>query len=73
MFRHRSIRLSCSWVLLLAAFANAARAEVIEADVVIFGGTSGGIAAAVQAKRMGKSVAVAEWRVRHSLIWSDTV
>ncbi len=61
MFRHRSILFSCSWVLLLAAFANAAHAEVIEADVVIFGGTSGGIAAAVQAKRMGKSVAVAEW------------
>jgi hypothetical protein len=36
-------------------------AEVIEADIVIFGGTSSGVAAAVQAKRMGKSVAVAEW------------
>ena len=38
-----------------------AHAEVIEADIVIFGGTSGGIAAAVQARRMGKTVAVAEW------------
>ncbi len=38
-----------------------ARAEVFEADIVIFGGTSGGIAAAVQAKRMDKSVVVAEW------------
>jgi hypothetical protein len=37
------------------------RAEVHEADIVIFGGTSGGIAAAVQAKRMGKSVAICEW------------
>lgn len=41
-----------------------ARAELVEADIVIFGGTSGGIAAAVQAKRMGKTVAVAEW-TRH--------
>jgi hypothetical protein len=34
-------------------------------DIVIYGGSSGGIAAAVQAKRMGKSVVVIEptWRV----------
>lgn len=37
------------------------RAEVIEADIVIFGATSGGIAAAVQAKRMGKTAVVLEW------------
>jgi len=36
-------------------------AKTVEADIVIFGGTSGGIAAAVQAKRMGKSVVIAEW------------
>ncbi len=36
-------------------------AEVFEADVIIFGGTSGGVAAALQAKRMGRTVAVAEW------------
>ena len=34
-------------------------AEVIEADVCIYGGTSGGVAAAVQASRMGKTVVVA--------------
>ncbi|MEQ1862550.1 MAG: FAD-dependent oxidoreductase [Chthoniobacteraceae bacterium] len=33
----------------------------INADIVIFGGTSGGIAAAVQARRMGKTVVIAEW------------
>jgi len=43
------------------SLAPLARAEVFEADIVIFGGTSGGIAAAVQATRMGKTVAVAEW------------
>ncbi len=41
-----------------------ARAVVREADVVIYGGTSGGIAAAVQARRMGRTVIVAEW-TRH--------
>jgi len=38
-----------------------ARAELVEADVVIFGGTSGGVAAAVQARRMGKTAVIAEW------------
>src|SRR5215510_7252260 len=36
------------------------RGEFIEADVCVFGGTSGGIAAAIQAARMGKSVVIAE-------------
>lgn len=35
-------------------------AEVIEADVCVYGGTSGGVAAAVQAARMGKTVILAE-------------
>src|SRR6476661_8290748 len=35
-------------------------AEVIEADVCIYGGTSGGVAAAVQAARMGKRTVIAE-------------
>ncbi len=48
-------------LLLAFLFPLCAVAEVFEADIVIFGGTSGGIAAAVQAQRMGKSVAVAEW------------
>lgn len=36
-------------------------AEVIEADVCIYGGTAAGIAAAVQAVRMGKTAVVAEF------------
>ena len=32
-------------------------AKVTETDVCVYGGTSGGVAAAVQAARMGKSVA----------------
>jgi len=50
--------LAFSFFLVAAA---AARAEVVETDIVIFGGTSGGVAAAVQAHRMGKSVVIAEW------------
>ncbi len=36
------------------------QAEIIETDVCVFGATSGGIAAALQAARMGKSVVIAE-------------
>lgn len=43
--------------LLLAVSASAA---VHEADVCVFGGTSGGVAAAVQVARMGKTVILAE-------------
>ncbi|TDU73065.1 FAD dependent oxidoreductase [Prosthecobacter fusiformis] len=42
------------------SFTASFAAEVIEADVCIYGGTSGGVAAAVQAARMGKSVVIAE-------------
>jgi len=35
-------------------------AEGVEADICVFGGTSSGVAAAVQAARMGKAVVVAE-------------
>ena len=35
-------------------------ADVIQADVCVYGGTSGGVAAAVQAARMGKKVVLAE-------------
>lgn len=48
----------------LLALTLPIRAEVLEADIVIFGATSGGIAAAVQAKRMGKTAILLEW-TRH--------
>jgi len=34
---------------------------VVEADICVYGGTSGGVAAAVQARRMGKSVVLLEF------------
>lgn len=40
--------------------AVTASSEVIVADIAVFGGTSGGIAAAIQASRMGKSVVLLE-------------
>ncbi len=45
-------------ILLLAA--TTARSAVTEADVCVYGGTSGGAAAAVQAARMGKKVMLLE-------------
>jgi hypothetical protein len=50
------------FVLLLSIGISAAApaAEPETYDLVIYGGTSGGVAAAVQAKRMGKSVVVIE-------------
>jgi len=50
-----SIGLACA----LAAQTSAAQTpQVVEADICIFGGTSGGIAAAVQAARMGKTAVI---------------
>ena len=45
---------------LCAAGAGAAGAEPAACDVVVYGGTSAGVAAAVQAARMGKSVVLIE-------------
>lgn len=62
-----SPRRSASRVVLLLALASlfaptfAARAEAPKSyDVVIYGGTSGGVAAAIQVKRMGRSVVLIE-------------
>lgn len=46
--------------LLSSLLPFVASAAVHEADVCVFGGTSGGVAAAVQAARMGRSVLLAE-------------
>src|SRR4051812_5979707 len=44
----------------LASTATAAEPKTIDADICIYGGTSGGVAAAVQASRLGKRVIIAE-------------
>lgn len=43
-----------------ALLSSLAAAAVVESDVCVYGGASGGVAAAVQAARMGKSVVLAE-------------
>lgn len=48
-------------IILLAALVSCAKTDQpneFEADIIIYGGTSAGITAAVQAKKMGKSVIV---------------
>jgi FAD dependent oxidoreductase len=51
-----------NWIglCLLLGLPAPLRAEFIETDVCVFGASSGGIAAAIQATRMGKSVVIAE-------------
>ena len=46
--------------LFFLLLATSSFAAVHEADVCVFGGTSGGVSAAVQASRMGKTVILAE-------------
>ena len=47
--------------LLASAFLSSlATAAVVESDVCVYGGTSGGVAAAVQAARLGRSVTLVE-------------
>lgn len=44
----------------MASFGMAGAAESITADIVVYGGTAGGVAAGVQAARMGKRVVLLE-------------
>src|SRR5437660_2852534 len=49
------------FVFLLCLMASPTHSEIIESDVCIYGGTAGGVAAAMQASRMGKSAVIAEF------------
>lgn len=49
-----------TFLLALAFVSSASLAAVVESDLCVYGGTSGGVAAAVQGARMGKSVVIAE-------------
>src|ERR1041384_5633452 len=46
--------------LVVASTARPTVAQITSADVCIYGGTSGGVVAAVQAARMGKNVIIVE-------------
>src|SRR3954471_3006777 len=47
--------------LLLMAAISLRGAEITESDIIVYGGTSGGVAAAVQAARIGKQVVLLEF------------
>ena len=50
-----------NWVVLLGFVVSAvARAEIIECDVCVYGGTAGGVIAAIQAAQMGKHTVLLE-------------
>ncbi len=48
-------------LLYLSPLVSVKAAEVIEADVCVYGGTASGVVAAVQAARMGKTAVIAEF------------
>jgi hypothetical protein len=48
-------------LLTCALLPSLKAAEVIESDVCVYGGTAGGVTAAVQASRMGKTAVIAEF------------
>lgn len=54
------MRLSFAGALLLVGMVSLRAAQPAQFDVVVYGGTSGGIAAAVQAARMGKTAVLIE-------------
>ncbi len=53
-------RCQLAWALLASTAHSALAAEIIEADICVYGGTAAGVAASVQAARMGKTVVLAE-------------
>ncbi len=50
-----------SFLLFVALLTGPVRAEVVQSDVCVFGGTAGGVAAAYTAARLGKSVVLTEY------------
>src|SRR6185436_12519063 len=59
--RKATIRASLTFLLAITSQLRPATAATIESDICIYGGTSGGVIAAVQAARLGKSVVIAEF------------
>ena len=57
----QAFRLAVAAASLLAAFPSSAAPVAVETDICVYGGTSGGVAAAVTAARLGKSVALVHY------------
>lgn len=58
--RQNLIGLCLTILLTTSVSSDAAEPRVVEADVVVYGGTSGGVVAAVAARRMGKTAVIVE-------------
>jgi hypothetical protein len=52
------LRISSILTLLILCFASLGSAATIRTDICVYGGTSGGIATAIQSRRMGDTVVV---------------
>lgn len=62
-FRQPSVLRGSNLLWVIAAFlagCSISAAKTVEADICVYGGTSGGVAAAVQATRMGRGAVIAE-------------
>ncbi len=57
----RVFQLAVTAASLLASFPSSAAPVAVETDICVYGGTSGGVAAAVAAARLGKSVALVHY------------
>jgi hypothetical protein len=60
MFTTRNFIITLLSLLFSSAVPNDAKSQIREYDIVIYGGTSAGVAAAIQSSRMGKSVVLIE-------------
>jgi len=60
MFTTRNFIITLLSLLFSSAIPNDAKSQIREYDIVIYGGTSAGVAAAIQSSRMGKSVVLIE-------------
>jgi ribulose 1,5-bisphosphate synthetase/thiazole synthase len=58
--RARLIHSAICFLLFLGGFSSQAQ-QFLDADVCVYGGTSAGVVAAVQAARMGKTVVLHEF------------
>lgn len=57
----KSFRKALPCILGIALAAHLPAAEIIKSDVCVYGGTSGGVVAAVEAARLGKKAVIAEF------------
>ncbi|MCW4460242.1 FAD-dependent oxidoreductase [Sphingomonas sp. BT-65] len=76
--RFRALAIASAWLLPAAATSPAAAQKQAKADIVIYGCTSGGVVAAIEGRRLGRSVLLVcredylGGMTTNGLGWSDT-